>query len=275
MLDAGDPQGPAPLHEHAGGSVLLLVGGDRGQKVARIGETVRSDGAALRQRESAAVVLAEIPSGGAILELYADLHAARDDGDLARFDVDDPELGPETEVALLRDEQHLAVGIVEVLVLHRAGDEVHVGAHAGLRARVAGGRDRPDALDEGELLVGDGDRVPTHGSDRHIDFSRGRGPPETCVRLLEPPPVGHGRADAIEPRTFIRRPRRGEGRTAELLGIEAIGAFLGRVAPHGQCARQRLGFEPIAESGHVARSQCGLTGTRGVEREGGRVLDVH
>jgi hypothetical protein len=40
--------------------------------------------------------------------------------DLAGLDLDDAELGPKPQAPLLRHEQHLAIGIVEILVLHRA-----------------------------------------------------------------------------------------------------------------------------------------------------------
>ena len=109
------------------GASRVLVGGDRRQEVARVGQAVGADRPALGQRERAAVVLAQIAAGRPARELDPDLHAARDDGDLAGLDVDDAELGPEPQLALLRHEQHLAVGVVEVLVLHRAGDR---GRHA-------------------------------------------------------------------------------------------------------------------------------------------------
>ena len=50
------------------------------------------------------------------------------------------ELGEEAQRALLRHDQQLAVGVVEVLVLHRRGDEIDVRGHAGLRVDVAGRR---------------------------------------------------------------------------------------------------------------------------------------
>jgi hypothetical protein len=89
-------------------------------------------GAALGQGKGAAVILAEIAARRAAGQFDAQFHAARDDGDFGRGDVDDAELGAEPQRAMLRDEQHLGVGVVEVFVHHRARGEVDVGGHAGL-----------------------------------------------------------------------------------------------------------------------------------------------
>ena len=131
----GHPERAAPLHEQPRRRVAVLVGRDRRQEVARVGQAVGADRAALGQRERAAVVLAEIAARRAVRQLDAKLDAARDHRDLAGLDVDDAELGAEPQPALLRHEQQLAVGVVEVLVLHRAGDEIDVRRHAGLRCR--------------------------------------------------------------------------------------------------------------------------------------------
>ena len=43
-----------------------------------------------------------------------------------------------------------------------------------------------------------------------------------------------------------------KGEPRELLGVEAVGAVLRRVAADRQGAGQRLGLEAVAEAGHVA-----------------------
>ena len=154
-------------------AVLILIGGDGREEVARIREAVGADRAALRQGKRAAVILTEVAAGRPVSELDADLHAARDDRDLAWLDVDDAELGRKPQLALLRHEEHLAVGIVEILVRHRAGDEIDMRSHAGLRAGVPGRRDRAHAFEKGEFLVWNGDRIPAHRRERHIDFGAG------------------------------------------------------------------------------------------------------
>src|SRR3712207_2576147 len=97
VLELGGPKLPAPLHEHPRGRVLVLVGRDGREEVALVGHAVGADRPALGQGEGAAVALAQVAPGRAALELDPDLHAARDDHDLAGLGVDDPELGPEPE----------------------------------------------------------------------------------------------------------------------------------------------------------------------------------
>ena len=65
MRQRGLEQRAAPFHVQFGRRVLVLVGRDRRQEVARIGEAVGADRPALRQREGAAVILAEIAARGA------------------------------------------------------------------------------------------------------------------------------------------------------------------------------------------------------------------
>ncbi len=101
----GPEQRAAPFHVELGRRVLVLVGRDRRQEVARIGEAVGADRPALRQRERAAVILAEIAARRAVGNLDAELDAARDHRDLAGLDVDAAELGDEAQIALLRHEQ--------------------------------------------------------------------------------------------------------------------------------------------------------------------------
>src|SRR4051812_12147470 len=107
-LDVPDPQRAAPFDVYLTWRVAVFVSGDGGQEVARVRHAVGADRAALRQGQGAAVILAEIAARRAAAQLDADLHAARDHGDLAGFDVDDAEFGPDAELALLRHEHQLA-----------------------------------------------------------------------------------------------------------------------------------------------------------------------
>src|SRR6478736_2363892 len=43
VVQLGDPHRAAPLDVHLGGGVDLLVGGDRGQEVPRVGQAVGAD----------------------------------------------------------------------------------------------------------------------------------------------------------------------------------------------------------------------------------------
>ncbi len=68
------------------------------------------------------------------------------------------------------------------------------------------------------------------------------------IGLGEPTPVGDRRPDAVEPGALVAGARRREGRAAELLGVEAVGASLGGVAADWQGAGQRLALETVAEA---------------------------
>ena len=50
--------------------------------------------------------------------LDAQFQATGNDYDLAGLSVDDPELGSESDVAVLKDEEHLGVAVVEIGVHH-------------------------------------------------------------------------------------------------------------------------------------------------------------
>ena len=57
--------------------------------------------------------------------------------------------------------------------------------------------------------------------------------------------------DAIDPGTPVERARRGEGRAAELLGIEPQGNVLRGILAHRQRTRHCFGGKLIAEAGLV------------------------
>src|SRR5215469_6712337 len=88
----------------------------RGEEVARIGEAICADRAAIGQRESAAVVFAHVGARGPVDELDLEDHAALDHADFAGRDVDHAELGAEAKLVLLRDDEELAVRVEEILV---------------------------------------------------------------------------------------------------------------------------------------------------------------
>ncbi len=76
-------------------------------------------------------------------------------------------------------------------------------------------------------------------------------------------PVLRRRADAIAPAAAVVAARRGERRARDLLGIQAVGAALRRIAPDRQRARQRFGGVLVAETREIVRRRHGAGG-RGV-----------
>ena len=65
-----------------------------------------------------------------------------------RRSFDHAELGDKAGAALLRHDQHLAVGIVEAAVGHRAIGGIEMHRHADLRRHIAVAAERHDAFDE-------------------------------------------------------------------------------------------------------------------------------
>jgi hypothetical protein len=98
--------------------------------------------------------------------------------------------------------------------------------------------------------------------------------PQADIRFLELAPMGHGRADAVEPGALVGGARRGKGRAGQLLGIETISAFLRGIAADGQGTGQGLGLEAIAEARQVAGLDGALQPACSLNRMGW-ILDIH
>src|SRR3546814_20316304 len=92
----------APLHGEARRLLPVLEGGNRRQEVARVGEAVRADRAALRQGQRRRVVLADEAPRGPLYRLGAALHAARPQAGLAGPDLQHAALGVEAQGAMTR-----------------------------------------------------------------------------------------------------------------------------------------------------------------------------
>src|SRR5690606_21404348 len=242
-----------PLDEEPAGLLLPLVGGEGSQEVPGIGEAVGTDWSALRAGEARTVVLAHEPAGCPVTQLYLELHAARQKGDLARREIDQAQFRAEAQAAELRDHQQLAVRVVEVVALHRAGDVIEVGGAADQVGDVAAGTKGAHARDKGELLLWRGIGVPTQGEGRCFGIAAGRrAAPKGQLHRLHLPEVQYRGPQPVEPATPVEMAGRGEGGTGKLLGIEAIGAALWRVPAEGQSAFQSFALELVAEAGHVA-----------------------
>jgi hypothetical protein len=219
------------------------------RKVAAVGQAVRTDGPQVRQAERRAVAFADIAAHRAG-DLDAEADAAGDHHDLARRDVEAAELGDQMQVALLRHDQQLAVGVLEHPVDHRAVGQVEVRGHAGLGGHVAVAADRDQAVDEVGRLGRDLQRIPAQAVGR-----RRGGVERAALQLVlgvgRIGPVAGAGPQAVEPAAAVLVARRGEGRARQLLGIEPERRRLRRVLAHRQRAGHGLAGEVVAEAGLV------------------------
>ncbi|MNL25840.1 hypothetical protein D3C87_1473360 [compost metagenome] len=225
MVDLGLPEIALELGDELELSLAILVARHRRQEITRIGQPVRADYAEVRQLEQRAVVLADIAARGAVRQVDAEAHATRNHNDLLRFHRQPAHFRRQQQAALLRHDQHLAIGVVEVAVLHRLVGQVQVDAATGHRFRAAITGHRHDAVDKVGRHGRHGRRAPAHLVRRRRHFVKSAQPAarlQTAERL-----VHGGRADAVQPRAAVVGARRREGGARDLLGIQAIGRALG------------------------------------------------
>ena len=166
--------------------------------------------------------------------------------------LDHAKLGDEAGAALLRHDQHFAVGIVEAAIGHRAVGGVDVDRHADLRRHVAVAADRHDAFDEIGRLFRNRDRAPAQLRRRGVDVVE-RCAADQPVVDARIGPVHDRRLDTIGPGAAVFRARRRKRGARNQLGIKAVRRPLRRIAPDRQRARHRLGDEMIAEAGLVLK----------------------
>ena len=236
VIDERGPQAAEKLGGDVELAVAVFIGGHGRLEVARIGEAVGADGAELGQAERQAVVFADVAAGLLLLKHDAEFDAARDHADLAGRDVEDAEFGVEAQRAELGNDEQLAVGGVEEAVVHRGVAGVEVDRDAGLHRGIAVAAQRDDAVDEVGWLRGNGQRIPAQliGRGRRL---RGTGRCESGVAAnLFVRAMRDRRPDAVGPGAAVGGARRGEGRAAELLGVEAERMLLRRVLPHAASA---------------------------------------
>ncbi len=110
----------APFDDQRVRRIDILVGRHRRKEVARVGEAIGADRPAVRQRERAAVILADIaarqPAMGSARKITPRGMMQISPGSISIT----PNSVTKRSPPLLRHDQHLAVGVEEVLVLHRA-----------------------------------------------------------------------------------------------------------------------------------------------------------
>jgi hypothetical protein len=134
MIDRRRPQRTAEFGDQFEVPGEVLVPRDRRLEIARLGKSVGADRPEIRQAQRRAEILAHIAARGAVRQLDAKAQAARQDGDLQRFDVQDAEFRQQPQPPLLRHHQHFRIGVVEIAPAHRPVGDVPVDRAAACAA---------------------------------------------------------------------------------------------------------------------------------------------
>ena len=153
------------------------------RKSRGVGEAVGADGTAVGQRERAAVVLAHESARRAVQQLDLEDHAARDDADLARLDIDDAEFGAEAQGhSPARTIRYSPSALKKYASVIDCGDEQHMRRHADLGVGIARRRDGAQPVEESELAVREWRRVPAQLADGQVGvLARRRRPHQALV----------------------------------------------------------------------------------------------
>src|SRR5215831_11182404 len=151
----GGPQIALELRHHDAGPWPLLIGRDRRLEIARIGKAVRAQRAEFRQPEPLAVILADVAAGRAARQLDTKPQPAWDNDDLAIIRVQNAEFGDKARAALLRDNEHVAVRIVEIALRHGGVGGIDVNRQARLVGGAPAAPNGDDTVDKIGRILGD------------------------------------------------------------------------------------------------------------------------
>ncbi len=201
------------------------------------------------------MVLADIAPRRPCDDVDAKAQAARNDDNLAGRRVERAQLRRERDCALLRHDQQLAVGIVEVASAHRPIASVLMDADARLRGDVAVARDREQPVDEIRGRLRQRKRIPAQLVRRRLDIGERRTAQLRVTQSLERAVHGRG-TQAIEPGAPVLCARRGERGARQLLRVQTIRNALRRIAARGQCTGQRFGGELVAEAALIVERRA-------------------
>ncbi|CUI67301.1 Uncharacterised protein [Achromobacter xylosoxidans] len=210
MADRGAPEAAGELGDQFEVAFHVFVPGHRRLEVAGIGQAVRADRAQFGQAQRGAEVLQHVAARAVVQQLHAEAHAARDHGDLQRLQVDQAQFGGQAQAALLRHQQQLAVGVVEIAALHRAVGGIQVDADAALFIGAAVAAPGLHAFDEVGGRGGNGQGAPAQLVGRDRAVAERAFPALDAGKRLERL-VLRARADAVEPGAAVLAARRGEG----------------------------------------------------------------
>ena len=129
-------------------TVTILERGGRIQKIAIVGQPVRTDRSAFGQLERCAIVFTDIAAGVPIREFDAELQTARYHRNFARHDAEQTAFRMQQQATVLRNDQQFTVRVIKEAVRHRLVGGVHVDAHTDMGPRIAVGGHRDEAVDE-------------------------------------------------------------------------------------------------------------------------------
>ena len=211
-------------------------------------------GAEFGQPERRAVVLADVAARLLVRQLDAELDAARNDGDLAGRDVENAELGMQRQRA-----RAAARSAVRRRRRRKSGPSIERvgGVEVDRRRRSASCESplpaivtRPSTKSVGCVGIGSGSQRNWFGG-VGTSSNGAATEPACCSTRSDTGLCIDRRPDAIEPGAPVQRPRRGERRAAELLGVQAERRLLRRVLARGSAPGTRLGGELVAEARHV------------------------
>ena len=175
---------------------------------------------------------------------------ARDERDRSRRHLDPAELGLRFDRAVLRDDQQLAVGIDEDAASMHLLRAIEMDRDAFEIGRVAVGQHRHQAVDEIRACgrsAGGFQRSRLGASGAFPSRARTASRRHSGER-----PMVRGRPHPVQPAASVLVPRRGEGASRKLLGVEAEGRPLRGIAPLRKRAFDGFAFEMAAKAGHIA-----------------------
>src|ERR1700761_4047952 len=120
MIHSRRPQSAQEFCHQFAWLIRIFVSGDGCLKITWIRQSVGADGAEIRQLERRAEILAHITAGrGArIARRHPKAQAARNHGDLLRFEMDAAKFGVDAKRLELRNDEQLTVGTVEKPARH-------------------------------------------------------------------------------------------------------------------------------------------------------------
>ena len=196
----GDMKAAAPFDHQLMRGLAVLESRHRGLEITRVGKAVGTDRTAVWKGEFGPVILAQIAACRVTKRVVFRHHAARDDGNMAGANLHPSHFGENLDLALLRNDQHLSIGVDQHPVAHRAGNRVDAGRHADMLTRITSACHRANAVDEIDIAAGQWQGVPAILAKWQIvGITIGRCLPPRHIGSGESAGVTHRWPDPVQP----------------------------------------------------------------------------